>query len=408
MAHNLTSTSLVLSDPMIDKRTDIENELERIRQGLTELNDNSSNLPVDSARVSRLAYLQYQQASLTGNLDALGDADATLDYAIQHLGPSGDLYFLKANIHFKLHRLDDVEQDLQLGRDLLTSTPGRSLKADLDFQKGRYQDAQKEYEALIEEERSWDNLARLAYLHFKMGDLEKADRLYDEAADELTAKEMRHYSWLELQRGVLDLSRGHYEKARTHYERAERAYSGHRLVQEHFAELAGAEENFDEAERLYLEVVERVPRPDFQQALGELYLTMGKTTQATAYLDKARDGFLQSAERGEVHYYHHLADFYADVEENGPEAVKWARKDLELRRNFSTLAALSWALYRAEQFSEALELMDEALSSGARDARLFRAAGMIYTAASPNGRGASYLEKATELNPNLKNFHVHR
>ncbi|HEU5459503.1 MAG TPA: tetratricopeptide repeat protein, partial [Pyrinomonadaceae bacterium] len=266
---------------MIAKRTDFENELERIRQGLAELNGSAMDIPVDSARVSRLAYLQYQHASLTGNLDALGDADATLDYAIRHLGPSGDLYFLKANIHFKLHRLDDVEQDLQLGRDLLLSTPGRALKADFDFQKGRYQAAQAEYETLIEEERTWDALARLAHFHFKMGDLEKADGLFDEAVDELTAKEMRHYSWLELQRGVLDLSRGRYEQARQHYERADRAYSGHWLVQEHLAELAGAEEKFDDAERLYRDVVERVPRPDFQQALGELYLTIGKTTQAT-------------------------------------------------------------------------------------------------------------------------------
>jgi tetratricopeptide (TPR) repeat protein len=207
---------------------------------------------------------------------------------------------------------------------------------------------------------------------------------------------------------VLDLSRGQYDQVRRHYERAERAYSGHWLVQEHRAELAGAEENYDLAERLYGDVVERVPRPDFQQALGELYLTMGKTAPATEWLNRARHGFLESAERGEVHYYHHLADFYADVEENGPEAVKWARKDLELRRNFSTLAALAWALYRAQQFSEALDLMNEALSSGAKDARLFRTAGMIYSAASQNGKGAWYLERAAELNPNLKNFHVHR
>ena len=99
---------------MIDKRTDIEKELERIRQGLAELNGSALSLPVDSATVSRLAYLQYQRASLTGDLDALGEADATLDYAIRHLGPSGDLYFLKANIHFKLHRLNDVESDLRM------------------------------------------------------------------------------------------------------------------------------------------------------------------------------------------------------------------------------------------------------------------------------------------------------
>lgn len=393
---------------MIHKRTDFEIELERIDKGIAELNGSALNLPVDSAGISRLAYLQYQRASLTGNLEELAVAEGTLDHAIQHLGPSGDLYFLKANIHFKLHRLSDVEQDLEKGRDLSLSLPGKALKADLDFQQGRYQAASDGYESLIEEERTWDSLSRLAYLNFKMGDLENADRLYDEAVDELTAKEMRHYSWLELQRGVVDLSRGQYDKARGHYERAERAYSGHWIVDEHLAELLGAEEKYDEAEALYRSVVERVPRPDFHQALGELYLSMGKTEFATEWLDRARTGFLESAARGEVHYYHHLADFCADVDENGPEAVKWARKDLELRRNFSTLAALAWALYRAGKFSEALETMNEALSSGAKDARLFRTAGMIYTAASPNGKGAWFLKTAAELNPNLKNFHVHR
>ena len=393
---------------MVVTKTDFEIELARIEQGLAELTGNAASLPLDGAKISRLAYLQYQQASLTGNLEELAVADKTLDYAIQQLGPDGDLYFLKANIHFKVHRLDEVAKDLETGRDLAISLPGRALKADLDFQHGRYDAAREEYEALIAAERTWDNLARLAYLNFKMGDVEKADLLYDEAVDELTAKQMRHYSWVELQRGVVDLSRGNYDAAQNHYDRAQRAYSGHWMVDEHRAELLGAQGKYDEAEALYRSVVARVARPDFQQALGELYLTMGKTREATPWLDQARNGFLQSAERGEVHYYHHLADFCADVDKNGPEAVKWARKDLELRRNFSTLAALAWALYRAGEFSEALELIDEALASGAKDARLFRTAGTIYTAASQNGKGARYLQAAAALNPNLKNFHVHR
>jgi tetratricopeptide (TPR) repeat protein len=392
---------------VVGKKTDFEIELERIQRGLAELNGNATSLPLNGAKISRLAYLQYQHASLTGSLEELAVADATLDHAIQHLGPDGDLYFLKANIHFKVHRLDEVAKDLENGRDLLSSPPGRALKADLDFQHGRYDAARTEYEALIAEDRAWDDLARLAYLHFKMGDVETADQLFDEAVDELTAKQMRHYSWLELQRGVVDLSRGDYDKAQSHYDRAERAYSGHWMVDEHRAELLGAQEKYEEAEALYQSVVSRVPRPDFQQALGELYLTMGKPAEATPWLDQARKGFLESAERGEVHYYHHLADFCADVDEDGPEAVKWARKDLELRRNFSTLAALAWALYRAGEFSEALELIDEALASGAKDARLFRTAGTIYTA-SQNGKGDRYLQAAAALNPNLKNFHVHR
>ena len=391
-----------------NQKTDFDTELKRIDQGIAELENDALQLPIDRVKITKLAYLQYQRASLTGNLDELSVADGTLDHAIEHLGRDGDLYFLKANIHFKVHRLADVEKDLEASTDLLQSPVGRALKADLDFQQGRYEAARSGYEALIEEERTWDTLARLAYFHFKMGDFDRADQLYDEAVDELTAKEMRHYAWVELQRGVVDLSRGNYEKAREHYERAERAYSGHWMVQEHVAELLGAEGRHDEAEALYRGVIARVPRPDFLQALGELYLSTGKTAEANDCLKRAESAFLESAQRGEVHYYHHLADLYADVFENGVEAVKWAQKDLELRRNFSTLAALAWALYRAGEFSRALELMNESLASGVKDARLFHAAGLIHKAFSPNGKADSYLQMAAAINPHYQNFHVHR
>lgn len=390
------------------KQTDFDIELAQINSRIAELKGDALQLPVDRTKITKLAYLQYQRASLTGNLAELDIAERTLDEAIQHLGPDGDLYFLKANIHFKLHRLADVQRDLKASPDLSQSPPGRALKADLDFQQGRYDAARSEYETLIEEERTWDTLARLAYFNFKMGDFETADRLYDEAVDELTAKEMRHYSWVELQRGVVDLSRGNYAQTREHYQRAERAYSGHWMVEEHLAELLGAEGKNDEAEAMYRRVVARVPRPDFQQALGELYLSMGKTSDANDVLEKAHAAFLESAQRGEVHYYHHLADLYADVFENGPEAVKWAQKDLELRRNFSTLAAMAWAYYRAGEFSKALEMMNESLASGVKDARLFRCAGMIHKALSPNGTADRYLQMAAAINPNYENFHVHR
>jgi tetratricopeptide (TPR) repeat protein len=388
--------------------TDFELELARINTGLAELNDNAFELPVDRAKITKLAYLQYQRASLTGNLAELSVAERTLDHLIQHLGNDGDLYFLKANIHFKLHRLADVERDLEASPDLSQSAPGRALKADLDFQQGRYDAARSEYERLIEEERTWDTLSRLAYFNFKMGDFETADRLYDEAVDELTAKEMRHYAWVELQRGVVDLTRGDYAQTRAHYKRAERAYSGHWMMEEHLAELLGAEGKNDEAEAVYRRVVSRVPRPDFQQALGELYLSMGKTADANEVLEQAQAAFLESAQRGEVHYYHHLADLYADVFENGAEAMKWAQKDLELRRNFSTLAAMAWAYYRAGEFSKALEVMNESLASGVKDARLFYQAGMIHKAFSPNGKADRFLQMAAAINPNYENFHVHR
>ncbi len=390
------------------KQTDFEIELERIDQTIGELEAGAFALPIDSERATKYVYLVYQRASLTGNLAAFEVAEKSLKHAIEELGPASDLYFLKANLDFKFHRLADVRNDLETGRDLRDTMQGRALRADLDFQEGRYQEARAGYEAVIKEDLTWDNLARLAYFKFKFGDVTAAEQLYTEAADELTAKEMRHYAWVELQRGVLKLRQGRYEEARAHYDRAGRAYSGYWLVDDHKAELLGAQGRFDEAAKLYEQVIARTSRPEFQQALGELYQVMGQRDRAEAWYQKALAGYLESAQRGDVHFYHHLADFYADVREDGAEAVKWARKDIALRRNFSTLSALAWALYRAGEFTEALDTMKQALSSGAADAHLFFQAATIYQSAGGNGNGDRYLERAHEINPHYRNFHVHR
>ena len=116
---------------------------------------------------------------------------------------------------------------------------------------------------------------------------------------------------------------------------------------------------------------------------------------------------LESVERGGVHYFHHLADFYADAREDPAEAVRWARKDLEMRSNFSTQAALAWALYRNHQLSEALEYIGLALASGVRDAHIFSTAATLFQAAGKSVESENYARAALQINPKHHNFHMH-
>lgn len=392
----------------MSKPTDFDIELARIDREIAELESDALATPIRIERATRYVYRLYQRGSLTGNFAELTVAETAIDRLIREVARPTDLYFLKANIDFKFHRLADVRRDLEADAELRESPQGRALWADLDFQEGRYEEARAAYEAVIRDERSWDALARLAHFETKMGDLDAAERLYAEASDELTAKEMRHYAWLELQRGLLDLTHGRPEEARAHYQRAGRAYTGHWMVEEHLAELLAAEGRFDEAVALYRKVIARVPRPEFKQALGELYEFIGETEQAQALYESVLNDYLASAHRGEVHYYHHLVDFYADVRADGAEAVRWALKDAELRDNYATRAALGWALHRAGRMRESLDTMKRALSSGARDVHLYLRAGKILRAAGQEAEGERYLQMAAALNPRHQSFHVHR
>jgi tetratricopeptide (TPR) repeat protein len=382
-------------------------ELGRIEADIASLGGEVLAPPIDPMRVTQYVYRLYQEASLAGDLMKLSSVEYMIDRALPLLNYPGDLYLLKANVAFKLHRLADVEAALLAVPSVRHSNEGRLILADLDFQHGRYREAERGYCGVLETERSWGAVARLAYFHCKMGDAGRADSLYREAEDELTAKEMRSYAWLEVQRGFLAFSRGRYGEARLHYDRAEAAYPGYWLVHEYVAELLGAEGKFQEAIEILEGIASMSFRPDLQQAIGELCAMAGQTHRAGDWQKKALAGYQQSAKRGEVHFFHHLADYYAEVAKDGAEAVGWARGDLELRENFSTQAALAWAFYRNGQFEKASAWMDRALASGAAEAHLFFRAAMIYEAAGNSELGRSHLEGATRLNPLVENFHVH-
>jgi tetratricopeptide (TPR) repeat protein len=394
--------------PAATASSDYQIELARLECDIAELQPHALVPPVDSRDAARYVHALYQRAALTGNLVELEAADAAIDAAIEQNPHPGDLYFLKANLAFKLHRLGDVRRNLDAVASVRASLEGQALWADLDFQEGRYATARESYERLIAHNRTWDNLVRLAYFAAKMGDAGTADRLYLEAEDELTAKEMRSYAWVELQRGLLCLTYGRHADAELCYARAGRAYSGYWLVEEHRAELMAAQGRLGDAAGLYESIVARVPRPELQQALGDLYGVMGEQERARIWHARALAGYLDSVRRGGVHYYHHLVDFYCDVARDGAAAVHWARKDIALRENFFTQAALAWALYRDEQFMPALEQIRQALSSGGRYPHLLLQAAAIHRAAGHAGEGDAYREEAVRLNPCHRAFHVHR
>lgn len=382
-------------------------ELLRTEADITALETRLQAHPRDLEQRLRLAYRLFHRASLTGRMEHFAVVEAAVADILSDFGPREDLCLLKANLDLRFHRLAQARSDLEMCPLLPGRFEARAVLADLDFQEGRYDAARMELERLIAEDRTWDNLARLAHWKSKLGDVVEADALYAEAEEELTAKQMRAYSWLELQRGVLAFMHGDYKRAWQHYARAEESYPGHWHTDEHVAELMAAEGRLGEAAALLRDMIARVPKPELQQALGEVYVLAGKPEHAEACFDSALDVYIESVQSGEVHYFHHLADFYTDARVDAAEAVRWARKDLELRSNFSTQAAMAHALYLNHEVAEAVEYIRLALASGVKDAGTFSIAATVLAAAGEASDSQRYAAAALQINPRHRNFHLH-
>ena len=390
------------------RQTDYQIELRQIDESFSKLQEDARGAPAEPIRDLKSIYNRYRRALLTGNLAELGGVGARIDEMVERLGPSDELLMLRAKIRLAFHQPSAAKDDLARVEGLAGNALFETMRADIESQEGQYQEARRRLELIARTRPTWDTLARVAFLRAKTGDVDGADRVYERAEEEITAKEMRSFAWVELQRGLLDFGRGRYDEAGAHYERAGRAYSGYWLVDEHVAELLGATGKFDRAASTYQELLMRNPRPEIEQALGDLYVFMGDPKRAKPMHQKALSAFRESARRGEVYYFHHLTAIYADVFEDGAEAEKWARKDAALRPNYATRESLAWALYRCGRFDDALQELERALAYGIVDPHLFYHAGMICLAAGRTDRGKEFLKKTTELNPRYHDFHVHR
>ena len=252
-----------------DRPNEYRAELKRINAEI-KLSKQQAGTSADERGAFKHIYQLYRHASLTNDFAAYHETEVALQQTLERYGPSPQLYLFRANFNFKLHRLNAAMADL-IALDRYGGLPfGEILKADIALQRGRYRIAGEAYAAICRENPSWDSLARLAYFRMHTGAPEQADRLYQQAQDKLSVKQMRHFAWLELQRGLIDFEEKRYQQALDHYLRAEWAYSGYWLIREHIAEVYALLDRRNEAIELYQTIIEQTRNPEFISALATI------------------------------------------------------------------------------------------------------------------------------------------
>jgi tetratricopeptide (TPR) repeat protein len=346
----------------------------------------------------RLFSSQFQLFSLTGAIGQMTALYNAIDVAMTSSPVRSDLWLVQAHTALKLHRFADAQCIVHAEPARLSCPHGLLIDSDLHMQEGRYAAAREKIVQALADDVTWEGLARLAFLTGLLGDVETADHFYIRAQDELTIKQMHAYAWIEVQRGVLHFQRGKYAEARAHYDRGNQAYSGYWLIEERIAEVKGAEGCFAEAIADYLHIYGKSARPECAHALGDLYALSGAIVTAHEWKAKALHRYLQSVSRGEVHYYHYLVELCCELPAEQEQALRWARRDEQLRSNYLTQGNVAWALYRCGRMAEAEEWINHALRSEVVCARLFLQAACVYAAAGQVQLGNHYYRRASAVN----------
>ncbi len=355
--------------------------------------------PLDFTAHNRLAGSYIKLMRDTGDLAYLDrattEARASLA-AVPATQNAGGLTAL-AIAEFESHHFSEALRLAQRACDIdPRNTSALATVGDAHLELGNYTEAGSVYAKLAADSDAPSVLARQARLAELTGDSQKAIELLSRAGDT--------DGWYHVRRGELYFRAGQFDKAEREYLAAPESYA----ALEHLAELRAAQGRYDEAVARYQKLIARVPRAELLQALGDVYQFMGQPAEAKSWHERALAAYKKSIEQGNAHYLHHLAGFYSDAQENPAEALRWARKDLEVRHSIYAYDSLAWALYKNGEFTEARDAMQKALALGTQDAHLLYHAGLIYSRAGDLEQGRALLKQTVAVNPSYNTFHVHR
>ena len=371
--------------------------------------------PNDCAAWNKLADAHLRQLSVTGDLTELTRASAAVQRSLSAAPPESNRggLAMRARVELASHRFEEARRSAEQLRALMPDNAyPLQLLGDASLNLGEYADAARIWnEMLAAGGSSFATEPRFAQLDLVYGRVESArERLAAalELARQIVPASPEAVAWCQVQLGELAFKSGDWEMAGTQYDAALAAQPEYYAGLDHLAELRGAQGRLDEAVALYKRVIDRVPRPDLQQALGDLYLFAGHAADARPWHERALAGYLASVKRSEVLQLHHLAGLYADSLNEPAKSVECARRDLTLRHSIQAYDALAWALHKAGKLDEARETMAKALATGTRDAHILYHAGMIRMGAGDITGGSAALQQALAANPRYNTFHVHR
>jgi tetratricopeptide (TPR) repeat protein len=276
---------------------------------------------------------------------------------------------------------------------------------DAQVELGRYRDAARTLQQMIDEKPNLSSYARVSYLRELHGDLGGATRAM-ELAVSAGGSAPENVAYVQALLGQLEFVRGHLPAAALAYREALARFPGYPPAEAGLARVDAARGRLAPAIRRLRMVVDRLPLPEYVIALGEDELAAGRTSQARRDLALVRVEERLLAANG-VNTDTELALFEAD---HGSPArgVTLARRAWANAPSVRSADALGWALTSAGDPRVGAVWAHRALRIGSRDPMFLYHAGTAALRAGQRGLGLRRLRAALANNPRFSPLYAPR
>jgi tetratricopeptide (TPR) repeat protein len=307
---------------------------------------------------------------------------------------SAEALLLRGHVLENLHRFKEAEAIAHelVGRRGFSFDYG--LLGDTLMEQGNLQEAAEAYQAMVDAKPDLEAYARIAHLRWLKGDVAGAAAVMQLAVSAASPASPEAAAWVNTRLALLQFQQGKLEEAAQTCAVAldyQHEYPPALLLQ---GRLLLAEGRNEEAVTVLQRAAQLNPLPDYQWVLSEALRAAQRHGDAAA-IEAAL------AQQGEANDPRTFALYLASRGETPEFALQLARAELETRSDVFTHDALAWSLIANGQIDTAQVEMEQALSQGTKDARLFLHAGVIAAKAAKPEQAQRWLAKAAPMMPLL-------
>jgi cytochrome c-type biogenesis protein CcmH/NrfG len=276
---------------------------------------------------------------------------------------------------------------------------------DAQVELGRYGDAGRTLQRMIDEKPNLASYARVSYFRELHGDLTGAARAMQLAVDAGGAAP-ENVAYVQTLLGQLELVRGHLAAASRAYRLALYRFPAYAAAEAGLARVDLARGRRALGIRRLRDVVNRLPLPEYVIALGDAELAAGRGARAREDFALVRAEQRLLAANG-VNTDTEIAVFEAD-HGSPSRAVALARRAWASAPSVRSADALGWALTAAGRPTAGVVWARRALRLGSRDPLFLYHAGMAARAAGYRREARTYLTRALALNPHFSPLYAPR
>jgi tetratricopeptide (TPR) repeat protein len=334
-------------------------------------------MPNRAAGYNQLAAAYMQKARETSDFSFNARANDSITKSLAIENDNYDALKLRAKLELTYHRFAEALQTAQRAQTVRNDDHdvwGQITDALVEL--GDYKGAVEAAQKMVDLRPDSSAYARVSYLRSLHGDPDGAIEAMSKALQSANPNDPESIAWCHVQLGNELLNTGKLDAAERHFDKALQIFPEHRLAVEAKGRARTIAGDLQGAVLIYEREQSRNPSADTAAALGDLYTRLGKTDRAKAEYETFE--ILERENATLERSWRHMNNFWLDHDRNLADALTLATREYEARKDIFTCDSLAWALFKNGKAQEAKTLIDEALRTGSKDARINDHAEMIY------------------------------